>query len=59
MVRMSLVSQGGKYSIVGCHDFVLVRSSDLGMNFAKVWQYLVSRLDFTDLQEYVRKYCYS
>jgi len=29
------------------------------MNFAKVWQYLVSGLEFTELQEYMRKYCYS
>lgn len=59
MVRMSLLSQGGKYRIVGSHNCVLVQSSDLGMNFAKVWQYLVSGLQFTDLQDYGRKYCYS
>lgn len=36
----NLVSQGGKYSTVGSHAFVLVQSSDLGMKLPKfggVW----------------------
>lgn len=57
-MRVSLVRQSGKYSIVGSHDFGLIPSSDLGMNFATVRQYLLSGFDFTDLQEYARGCCY-
>lgn len=55
-MKVILVSQGGKYSSVGSWDFVLVQSSNLDMSFAKVWQYLVPRLELTDLQENVWKH---
>lgn len=57
-VMMILVSQGGKYNTAGSQVFILVQSSDPDMNCAKVWQHL-SGLRFTNVQNYVRKHCYS
>lgn len=56
---MNLVSQGGEYGTVSSHYFDLVQRLDLGMDVAKVGQYLVSGLEFTGLQEFVEKHYYS